>query len=127
VDNSGLGCKGLVVLNGIIVMWSGAIVDIPVGWHLCDGTEGTPDMRNRFAFGALSQLEMNLSRGQLSHGHEFTGDGHTHVFPVGPFIKSGPHYDAETDEGIADGDTDDTETLPPYYSLAFIMFVGLPG
>lgn len=27
---------------GIICLWYGAIVDIPSGWHLCDGTEGTP-------------------------------------------------------------------------------------
>ncbi|MFO7755495.1 MAG: hypothetical protein R6V34_05895, partial [Bacteroidales bacterium] len=33
---------------GTIVMWSGAIEEIPEGWLLCDGTEGTPDLRGRF-------------------------------------------------------------------------------
>lgn len=37
--------------KGIICMWSGTLEEIPKGWHLCDGTNGTPDMRNRFIVG----------------------------------------------------------------------------
>ena len=37
---------------GSIVMWSGAVEDIPSGWALCDGTVGTPDLRDRFVVGA---------------------------------------------------------------------------
>ena len=33
-------------------MWSGSINDIPVGWALCDGSNGTPDLRDRFIVGA---------------------------------------------------------------------------
>ena len=29
-------------------MWSGTIDNIPSGWGLCDGTQGTPDLRGRF-------------------------------------------------------------------------------
>jgi hypothetical protein len=36
------------VVPGIIVMWSGPRADIPEGWALCDGTNGTPDLRDRF-------------------------------------------------------------------------------
>ena len=39
-------------MKGIIVLWSGAIVDIPAGWHLCDGNMGTPDLRNKFIVGS---------------------------------------------------------------------------
>lgn len=39
-------------LSGIIVMWSGAIDNIPNGWVLCDGNNNTPDLRNRFIVGA---------------------------------------------------------------------------
>ena len=35
-----------------IIMWSGTTTDIPAGWALCDGTGGTPDLRNRFILGA---------------------------------------------------------------------------
>ena len=114
-------------MDGIIAMWSGAIVDIPVGWHLCDGDEGTPDLRNRFLFGALNQGEMNDTGGMLTHEHDFEGDGHGHVFPVGMSMDAGTAWAAETDEEFADGVTDSASSLPPYYALAFIMFVGLPA
>lgn len=37
---------------GLISMWSGALRNIPLGWVLCDGQNGTPDLRNRFIVGA---------------------------------------------------------------------------
>ncbi len=37
---------------GVIVMWSGSIASIPIGWALCNGTQGTPDLRDRFIVGA---------------------------------------------------------------------------
>lgn len=43
--------KGLTPIGGII-MWSGSIVTIPTNWHLCDGTNGTPNLTNRFIVGA---------------------------------------------------------------------------
>ena len=36
------------VPKGTIVMWAGSIASIPTGWALCDGTNGTPDLRNKF-------------------------------------------------------------------------------
>jgi hypothetical protein len=41
-------------LSGVIVMWSGTIATIPSGWVLCNGSNGTPDLRNRFVIGAHS-------------------------------------------------------------------------
>ena len=41
-----------LVPPGAIIMWSGSINDIPVGWALCDGSNGTPDLRDRFIVGA---------------------------------------------------------------------------
>lgn len=41
-------------MKNIIVLWSGAIVDIPAGWSLCDGSGGRPDLRDRFVIGAGS-------------------------------------------------------------------------
>ncbi len=37
---------------GGIIMWSGSIENIPAGWALCDGYNGTPDLRNRFVIAA---------------------------------------------------------------------------
>jgi len=41
-------------MKGIIVLWGGAIVDIPAGWALCDGVSGRPDLRDTFIIGAGS-------------------------------------------------------------------------
>lgn len=41
-----------VLPYGAIIMWYGTIANIPTGWTLCDGTNGTPDLRNRFVIGA---------------------------------------------------------------------------
>ena len=40
--------------SGLISMWSGTIASIPSGWVLCNGSNSTPDLRNRFIIGAHS-------------------------------------------------------------------------
>ena len=46
--------NGTIPIGGII-MWSGTIANIPTpGWALCDGSNSTPDLRNRFIVGAHS-------------------------------------------------------------------------
>ena len=37
---------------GVIVMWSGSIGDIPDGWALCDGSDDTPDLTDKFIYGS---------------------------------------------------------------------------
>jgi hypothetical protein len=38
--------------SGVITMWSGTVATIPSGWLLCNGSSGTPDLRDRFIVGA---------------------------------------------------------------------------
>ncbi len=40
--------------SGGIIMWSGTIATIPSGWYLCNGSNSTPDLRNKFIIGAFS-------------------------------------------------------------------------
>ena len=40
------------MMSGMIMMWHDSIATIPSGWHLCDGTAGTIDLRNKFVIGA---------------------------------------------------------------------------
>lgn len=40
------------VPSGLISMWSGTIATIPSTWYLCNGSNGTPDLRNKFIIGA---------------------------------------------------------------------------
>jgi len=74
---------------GMIMLWSGAIVNIPAGWLLCDGTSGTPNLRDRFVVGAGSTYAVAGTGGSTtiaeanlpSHVHaagSLTGGAHTH-------------------------------------------------
>jgi hypothetical protein len=45
---------GNTFVAGMIMLWSGTIATIPSGWALCNGSSGTPDLRNRFIIGAHS-------------------------------------------------------------------------
>lgn len=52
---------------GVIVMWSGAVVQIPEGWALCDGNNDTPDLRNRFILGAGDRFAPDSTGGEETH------------------------------------------------------------
>ncbi|MCK9571209.1 hypothetical protein M0R72_19830 [Candidatus Pacearchaeota archaeon] len=43
---------GLGVPAGLVILWYGSTGSIPSGWHLCDGTGGTIDLRGKFPVGA---------------------------------------------------------------------------
>ena len=58
-----------LVPSGGIIMWSGLIADIPPGWVLCDGTNSTPDLRDRFIIGAPAATEAGGLTGALTHLH----------------------------------------------------------
>lgn len=45
---------GNAFVTGMIMMWSGTIATIPSGWLLCNGSSGTPDLRDKFIVGAAS-------------------------------------------------------------------------
>jgi hypothetical protein len=73
--------------TGCIVLWSGSTGSIPATWYLCDGTNGTPDLRNSFIVGAGSTYAVNATGGTadavvVSHNHTATSvvtdPGHVH-------------------------------------------------
>lgn len=43
---------GMGVPTGLVIIWYGSVASIPSGWHICDGSGGTIDLRNRFPVGA---------------------------------------------------------------------------
>jgi microcystin-dependent protein len=107
--------------KGMILLWSGAIVDIPNGWHLCDGTEDTPDLRNRFVIGAGDTYNLGDTGGAANHFHTFTGDSHYHTLEAGNDVAAGGDYTEETSSTAVTGTTNESSSLPPYYALAYIM------
>jgi hypothetical protein len=71
-----------LVPAGTITAWSGSLVDIPTGWVLCDGQNGTPDLRDRFVLGAGAS-EQPHAKGEA--------DAHSHT--VGPLSQTFPTSD----------------------------------
>ena len=109
------------MISGLIAIWSGEIADIPSGWHLCDGTDGTPDLRDRFVIGAGNYYDPGDTGGSATHTHNFTGDGHAHDIIEGSDIAAGTDYSNVTSIEPAVGTTGSHSSLGPYYALAFIM------
>jgi microcystin-dependent protein len=62
--------------SGVIVMWSGSLLTIPTGWALCDGTGGTPNLRDRFIVGAGTTYAVGATGGSLTSA---AAGGHTHT------------------------------------------------
>lgn len=70
--------------TGGIIMWSGSIASIPSGWNLCDGTNGTPDLRNRFVVGAGSTYSVGGTGGATTDSITTSSNGaHTHTGDTG--------------------------------------------
>jgi len=98
--------NSVIVPSGGIIIWSGAESAIPTGWVLCNGSNSTPDLRDKFVMGAgttavnttggtnsLTIATANLpshthaisftSGAGGSHTHSISSDGvHTHTFNV---------------------------------------------
>jgi hypothetical protein len=76
--------------SGGIIIWSGSAASIPSGWVLCNGSNSTPDLRDRFVVGAGSTYAVGDTGGSanaivVSHTHTATSTvtdpGHTHLIP----------------------------------------------
>lgn len=70
---------------GDIKMWYGLAADVEAGWFICDGSNGTPNMVNRFPMGAANDAAMGTSGGAATHNHGITVDAsgdHLHVVNV---------------------------------------------
>ena len=129
--------------SGVITMWSGSIASIPAGWYLCDGTNGTPNLRDRFIVGAGTTYAVAATGGSadavvVSHTHSatVTDPGHAHSYnnpggSTGSYsggASSGPSPSttgsATTGISVANSTTGVSGTnanLPPYLALAYIM------
>jgi hypothetical protein len=134
---------------GGIILWSGSVASIPSGWFLCNGSNGTPDLRNRFVVGAGSTYAVDATGGSadaivVSHTHTATSvvtdPGHSHTGNSGTNDSSpGDFFDIATNSvatlttntnttGItvattnaSTGTSGTNANLPPYYALCYIM------
>jgi microcystin-dependent protein len=137
--------------TGVVSMWSGSPATLPSGVQLCDGTNGTPDLRGRFVAGlhpadadydAIGKTggakAVTLTANQMpSHTHTVNDPTHSHTI-VGNarFTGNGgvggggflEYFDGTTTSSQATGITlqnagggEAHENRPPFYALAFVM------
>lgn len=137
-----------IFVAGMIMLWSGSSASIPSGWVLCDGTNSTPDLRNRFVVGAGSTYSVGATGGSadavvVSHTHTATstvtdpGHSHSYYHKTGSSPNVSGHQYVDQDgtlqtgtstTGITVATTNSTTgvsgtnaNLPPYYALCYIM------
>jgi microcystin-dependent protein len=132
---------------GTIILWADAV--IPMNWQVCDGTNGTPDLRNRFVRGASDDSDLLDTGGSTTHVHTttnatgsagnhnhngtvYTTDSDQNVYAKTgetPTISAaGKHNHAitlnQSDVGAHTHTVQDTKSasnMPPYIKLVFIM------
>jgi len=126
--------------TGGIILWSGSVGAIPSGWALCNGSNGTPDLRSRFVVGAGSTYNVATTGGSanaivVAHSHSITDPGHAHSFTAYTPGSGAALHQSYNSTGVASGTGSATTgitvnssgqsginaNLPPYYALAYIM------
>jgi len=133
--------------TGGIILWSGSVGAIPTGWALCNGSNGTPDLRSRFVVGAGSAYNVAATGGSADsvvplHSHSITDPGHIHgagitapgtiahaptsssIMGASSGIQGYRNYISSAVTGItvnSSGQSGVNANLPPYYALAYIM------
>ena len=138
-DSLGTASTGTVPIGGII-LWSGSTGSVPDGWALCNGSNGTPNLQDKFVVGAGSGYAVGAAGGSadavvVSHTHPagtLSGANKsfinsTKVFQYGGdavgahgYTNSATSISGST--GAATNGVDGTNAnLPPYYALAYIM------
>lgn len=115
----------MVPIGGII-QWFGAIVDIPAGYVLCDGTNGTPDLREKGVRGAGGTLNPGDIGGAVDHTHASTVSAHEHA--NGGVVAAAGAGPANAWDGGSQSATafqsvtvPNSDNLDPFHALAFIM------
>lgn len=103
------------------MLWYGSVGSIPTGYALCDGNNGTPDLRAKFIVAAGSTYNPGDVGGNVSHTHTFTANSHFHLLTAGYVIKSGINFASNTTSVAATGTTNSGNNLPPFHALCYIM------
>jgi len=123
-SGSGTPIWGSGFPSGGIIMWSGSIASIPSGWYLCDGNNGTPNLKDRMVIGAGNLYAVNATGGSkdaivVSHTHTGSaaavGDHQHEVFGFWHWVDESIEIMAtrlkSTDQSASGRDDDQTSGL----------------
>jgi hypothetical protein len=116
------GTTNYMVPSGLVAIWSGSPANIPAGWVLCDGNNGTPDLRDRFVVGAAGSYGVGSTGGATNHTHSVAMGGNA-------TDAAGAH--THTLSGSTDAETGHTHSVPglsvPGLSVPGLSVPGLSG
>ena len=112
--------------RGMIFKWSGSIAAIPPTFRLCDGTRGTPDLRDDFVGGAGDTFAVNETGGVRQHSHDFTSDFHFHGIGSDMTLVAGAAFDEQPLGVFVTGSSGSADKTPPFHSLVYMMYDGRP-
>jgi microcystin-dependent protein len=115
-------------VTGMIMMWGGSTA--PTGWALCNGLNGTPDLREKFICGSSTLVPIGSTGGATSVTLSLNNlPDHTHggvgLSTVSSPVDTGGYSYAST-SGVTTGVTGLVTTtpfniVPPFYALAYII------
>jgi microcystin-dependent protein len=108
---------GATIPAGLISMWSGSIGSIPSGWYLCDGSNGTPNLTDRFVIGAGSTYAVNGTGGATSVTLITANmPAHTHTATSVVTDPTHQHYVGSNDSTANDGGNSGTQEFVRNYN-----------
>ena len=147
IDSSG-NLSNLSFPTGMIMIWypqddavtslNGLQKNIPAGWAICDGSNGTPDLRGRFVLMAQDVIPSGAPAGSTVHPIMSKGGEQTHVLTVAEMPSHNHNYitgghgggvsgAAGSSHGGSErttspaGESNPHNNMPPYYTLVYIM------
>lgn len=125
---------------GTIIPFYGSINDIPEGWVVCDGTNGAPNLVNKFVRGGTNigatggSTTHSHTLSSYSHSHNVSSSSHRHAFDtryLGTLRYrssdsvytnyNGSHTHSATSSSHNHGGTNSASNIPPNCALLFIM------
>lgn len=120
---------------GAIVVWSGTAENVPEGWSICNGENGTLDLRDKFVLAAGDGHEVGETGGSEEvtltidqmpqHDHRVNvGTNRTNDMVSAVYRTNVNELRTEFRSGYA-GSSQPHPNMPPYYTALYIQKTGI--